>query len=279
MFYDLLSEAIADFMKYGFDSQYRLETWTNRLNAAARAMLIPQNVLEKSLRDALIRVFRRSTTPAALLRRHHGISLFTIEQIKPKLRLELDRRILAAANLIRLNREASIARTLGRFQGWATSIPIGGSGLDTRSEVATSVRRGVAGLPFEERRVIIDQGHKLTSAVNDIVATDGGAIAGIWRHVMEGGGYQARPQHEARNGHIFVIRSNWAIARGLMKLDGREYTDQIEQPAELPFCRCTYQYLYNLRDLPRSMLTAKGASELMRVRAAITKMTKLEDAA
>jgi len=69
------------------------------------------------------------------------------------------------------------------------------------------------------------------------VATDGGAIAAVWRHVREGGGYQARPEHEARNGKIFVVRDNWALLKGLMKLAGAQYTDQIEAPGELVILR------------------------------------------
>ena len=39
-----------------------------------------------------------------------------------------------------------------------------------------------------------------------------------------------------------------------------------EQPAELPFCRCAYVYVYNLRDLSPEMLTAKGKAALAEVR-------------
>jgi hypothetical protein len=58
--------------------------------------------------------------------------------------------------------------------------------------------------------VIIDQGHKLVSAVNDIVATDGGAFAGIWKHMREEAGYQAREEHLKRHNHLYVLRNNWA---------------------------------------------------------------------
>jgi hypothetical protein len=39
---------------------------------------------------------------------------------------------------------------------------------------------------------------------------------------------------------------------------GLKYTDEIEQPAELVFCSCAYQYVTALRDLPETLLTAKG---------------------
>lgn len=270
-FYRLLSAAIDDFLEHGFDSQERLESWLRQIRISARDALVPQYVLERELRAALTIAFKGATTPAALLRRHPGIDRFAIDRVKPQLRAELDRRILASANLIKLNRDASIEKTLQRFSGWATSIPIGGTEAGKRTETAQNVRRGISGLPYEERRVIVDQGHKLSAAVSDIIAKDGGAIAAQWKHVEEIG-YNARPEHEARNDKWFVIRDNWAIRDGLMKLAGRKYTDQIEQPAELPFCRCTYRYVMTLRDLPAEMLTAKGKQALVTARAQIRRL-------
>lgn len=267
-FYNVLTAAINDLMEHGFDSQDRLDRWIQALAIAARHSMLPASVLERSLADMLTQVYQR-TVPGKLLKVHSGVSQFTLEHIKPKLQAELNRRILASANLIKLNRDASIARTLQRFAGWASSVPKGGTEVAQRQEVKQAVRRGIASLPFEERRVIIDQGHKLVAAIHDIVAKDGGSIAAEWRHVREGGGYQARPEHVARNGKIFVIRDNWAITQGLMKLAGAQYTDEIEAPGEMVYCRCAYSYRYTLRDLPERMLTAKGKEALIDARRTI----------
>jgi hypothetical protein len=269
-FYRVLTAAIRDLSLHGFDSQERLERWLKALAEAARTTLTPENVLARELASRLQQAYERTVGDRSkLLRLHPGVGQFTLQQILPKLRGELDRRILASASLIKLNRQASIQKTLQRFAGWASSIPAGGSKAVDRPETNDDIRRGIAGLEFETRRVIADQGHKLVASIHNIVAVEGGAIAAVWHHTMEGGGYQARPEHVDRDGDIFVIRSNWALERGLMKLDGRQYTDQIEAPAELPYCRCRYRYLYNLRSLPESMITAVGRSELARVRAAI----------
>jgi hypothetical protein len=48
------------------------------------------------------------------------------------------------------------------------------------------------------------------------------------------------------------------------------YTDEIEQPGEFVYCRCYYQWIYALRDLPRDMLTQRGIDELQRVRREIS---------
>jgi hypothetical protein len=54
-----------------------------------------------------------------------------------------------------------------------------------------------------------------------------------------------------------------------MKLDGHKYYDEITAVGEEIYCRCWADYLYNLRDLPPSMVTAAGKAELERVRAII----------
>jgi len=263
-----LSLAIDDLLEHGFDSEERVREWQRKLRAAAAESLVPEYVIKRQVDDALVRVYKRWVeNPTTLRRRHHGVSMFTLQNVKPKLRAELDRRILASANLIKLNREASIERTLQRFAGWSTSIPIGGTDLQKRKAVKDEVRRGISGLPFEERRVVIDQGHKLVSAVNHIVAKDGGAIAGIWRHVHMGPpAYQSRPAHVARDGEYFLIRDSWAAEQGLVKTRGVTFTVDIEQPGELIFCGCHYEYVYAIGDLPRELLTAKGVEELDRVR-------------
>jgi hypothetical protein len=239
-FYAVINDAVRDFTVHGFDSQARLERWLAAIEAAAGSVFLPAHVVQARIADHLERIFARTVArPSQLLRVHPGVSVFTLQQIAPRLRLELNRRILASANLIVFGRRASKQRTLQRFTGWATSIPAGGSHAVDKAEEAEKVRRGIAGLAHEESRVIIDQGHKLVSAIHDIIAVDGGALGGYWKHVHRGlPDYDARPQHVAwdKRHAFFVIRDNWALKRGLIKLDGHQYTDQIEAPGFLVFC-------------------------------------------
>ena len=58
------------------------------------------------------------------------------------------------------------------------------------------------------------------------------------------------------------MRGNWALTQGLMRLAGRQYSDQITQPGEEVFCRCTYLYVYGLADIPPDMLTELGRERL-----------------
>lgn len=272
-FYQVLTDAINDLMEHGFDSVQRVELWVQKLEAAARSSLVPEVTLQRTVRDVLQRTYERTMQGERFYSRFPGISRFTLEQVKPKCRAELDRRILASSSLIKLNREQSVQRTLQRFQGWATSIPIGGTDVAKRSEVKETVKRGIAGLPFEERRVITDQGMKLVAAINEIVATDGGAIAGRWHHVAEGPpSYDSRPDHVKRNNKVYLIRNSWAHKEGLAKPGTVGYTDEITAPGEEVFCSCSYVYIFHLRDLPPEMLTKKGIESLIESRARIANM-------
>ena len=116
---------------------------------------------------------------------------------------------------------------------------------------------------FEARRVAVDQGMKLASACAHVASIQAGAIAAIW---MDRGvhdpSYDARPEHLKRSGTMFLVRDSWAQNDGLIRKGGLQYTDEIEQPAELVYCSCAYQYVTALRDLPDTLLTAKGRAWL-----------------
>jgi hypothetical protein len=257
-FYETVTAAIADITQHGYDSQARIDGWVARIKAAALESLTPPDVLEAALRGTLAGVYHRMIEREGIFKLHPGVSKFTLERVKPQLRAELNRRMMASANLIKLNRQAMIEKTTQRFQGWATSVPPGGSRAVDKADVKTNIRKALAQLPFEERRVAIDQGHKLASDINNIVAVDGGAIAAEWRSHWRQPGYDYREDHKERDRLIYTIRGNWALAKGLMKAGPAGYTDSITRPGEEVYCRCNYVYFYALQDLPEEMLTIKG---------------------
>src|SRR5208283_1065590 len=116
-----------------------------------------------------------------------------------------------------------------------------------------------AQLKFERRRVAIDQGYKLSSSIAHVVAMGSGAIAGIWHDRGQWDhGYDARPEHLARSGTMFLVRDSWAMREGLIKKGGLQYTDEIEAAGLLVYCSCFYEYVASPHDVPAELLTAKG---------------------
>ncbi|MHB1310537.1 MAG: hypothetical protein ACYC3L_00875 [Gemmatimonadaceae bacterium] len=263
-FSETLSEAISAIIAEGYRDTTQIDLWLARLRRAAMRSLLSDTEIDEVARRSLGQIFHRLIVRGRITERVPGVTTYTLAMVKPALRAELDRRIMASADLIRLNRQAAIEKTLQRFSGWSTSIPDGGGVTeDTRREIKSDIGKSVAQAKYEARRVAIDQGHKLSANVADIVAEAAGAIAGIWHDRGEHDrNYDARKEHLARSGSVFLIRDSWAVKEGLVAKAGRPYTDEIEKPGQLVFCSCFYQYVTSLRALPDDMLTAKGRAEL-----------------
>lgn len=261
-FQETITAAIKDIEAHGYDSQARVDGWMDAIDRAAREAMMPEADIQGLLNRTIRGIYGRMVERGGALSLHKGLSAFKLEMVKPSLRAELDRRIMASASLIKLNREQMIAKTRQRFTGWATSVPAGGSRAVDRAEVKEDLRKALKQLPYEERRVLIDQGHKFTAALNNIIAVDGGAIAIRWHSHFRQPGYNYRPDHKERDGKIYLIRGNWAQEKGLCKVRSAGYYDSVTAVAEEIFCRCGAVYIYSIRSLPDDMLTAKGREAL-----------------
>jgi len=267
-FRETLARAVEDLVANGYDSAERIAHWVAAIRESAARTITPGHVLTEGLRAMMSAVYRAKVERGGILRYHQGVERFTLERVAPRLRAELDRRIAASASLIRVNREEAIGTTLRRFAAWATSIPAGGSEAVDRRRVQENVRKPLRSLSFEERRVTIDQGHKLVSNISEILAVDGGAIAGVWNSNWRQANYDYRERHRERDGRVYLVRGCWAQERGLVKAGPDGYTDEITRPGEEVFCRCHYSWIHSLRRIPPDMLTERGREELARVRMA-----------
>ncbi|WP_430229678.1 hypothetical protein [Paraburkholderia tropica] len=270
-FYSVVSEAIRDFEDHGFDSIERLQYWVERIRKTAAETLTPESVLNSELTRALGGIYKRLVDDGQILKRHKGAERFTVDRLKPKLRAELDRRLIASRNLIKLNREQAIEKAAQRLAGWATSIPAGGSRAIDVKDTKDHIRKALTSLPFEERRVVIDQSAKFTASLHEIIAVDGGAIAVKW-NIRHSAGYHNRPDHKEREGNIYLLRSSWAKEKGLVKPGPAGYYDDVTSFGEEIFCSCWGTWIHHLRDLPEEMLTTKGKDELAAARAKIAAM-------
>ena len=268
-FYEVVTEAVADLTTHGFDSVERVAYWQERLKEAAEKDLGSVAQMQETLRAAMGTIYRRLVDNGGALKYHPGVARFMLDKLRPQLQAELQRRIMASADLIKLNRQNAIAKTLQRFSGWASSVPKGGSQTTDKNEEKNNVKKALKQLPFEERRVLIDQGHKLTASINETIARDGGALAVKWRSNWRQAGYNYRKDHKERDGHVYLMKDSWAKKAGLIKVGSDGYYEDITAVGEEPFCRCYAIYIYNLRDLPPELLTKKGAAELARVREAM----------
>jgi hypothetical protein len=102
------------------------------------------------------------------------------------------------------------------------------------------------------------------AAVRRTIELEGNPLAAIWRYspMDEQGEFRNAYSHKDLDGRIYSVRGNWALEKGLMKPSPDGYIDAIAQPHEDFDCMCRYQWIYNLRSLPESMLTEVGRTQL-----------------
>ncbi|EMF7247484.1 hypothetical protein V4F06_005334 [Klebsiella variicola] len=267
-------EAVKFFLRNGYTSRQELEQWQAIIRQAAESETDDDYMSMVS--DRLRKTYDLQVSKARALERHKGLSRFTLNYMEPKLRSELDRRILASADLIKLNRTAAINKTVQRFSGWATSIPVqdyvgGGLSPSSRSGVnynCDHIQKSAQQVDYEARRVMIDQSHKLIANIDNIIATSNNAIAAEWHSHWRQAGYDYREDHKERDKLVYLIRGNWAQKNGYVKAGPAGYLDEITQPGEEVFCRCYVTYIYNIRSIPEYMLTQKGRKFLESMKAA-----------
>lgn len=266
-FADTVRDAVADFAERGYRSQDQLEEWITRLRRAAEEELVPQEKVEAEIRRVLESVYSRMIVHGTILIRHPDVARFTLDKIKPASRMELQSRIFASADLIKLNRNRAIEETLQRFSGWASSVPRGGATVVDRRHLMRMTRGELRTTAFQARRVGIDQGHKFAASLDRILADESDAIAAQWhQHYTR----QPRIDHTRRDKQWYLIRDSWAHRRGLVKPGPAGYLDDITQPGEEVLCRCTCTYASTLGRLPPYMLTERGRAKLAEVRARMT---------
>jgi hypothetical protein len=253
----ILKAAVDDFAARGFVSEQQVTYWMALLRNAAEREIGSESKMAEDVRRALGAVFQRAVRGGRVAERVPEVGKYTIAMIEPRLRAELDRRILASLDLIKLRRKETIEKTLRRFSGWTTSIPAGGRGVIDKREVRANIGKDLQTVRWERRRVEIDQGHKLVANIAAVVAEQNGAIAGRWRSNWRQAGYDYREDHKGRDGRIWIVRNSWAVEQGLVSRS-TPYLDTISQPAQEPFCRCWWEWILSPRRLPKDLLTRKG---------------------
>lgn len=260
--YDVLTDAINYYVNQGWDSEKSLLSWSQKLRVAA-SRESPNNEVT---RKHLTAIYSRLVIDGGALRDQppDGPTKVTLDRIKPQLRKELDKRIFASANLIKLNREQAVEKTVQRFQGWVTSIPPDGISEVNKNAQKSAMGKSVADLDFISRRVAIDQGHKLASNVKYLLAVQGGAIAFRWHSSWRRQGYRYREGHKLRDTVIYLVRGSWAVEQGLVKPVNGFY-DEITAAGEEVYCSCQVFPIYAPQKLPDEFLTEKGKREFNRV--------------
>jgi hypothetical protein len=140
-------------------------------------------------------------------------------------------------------------------------VPAGGSKDKLIKDVITEIKQELRYL--EKWTKPFGSIFSFQAEVENIFAVEGGAIAAKWAERLTPGN-EFEHDHSDRNGQIYLIRGNWALEKGLIKVGSNGFTDEITQPSEELGCPCRWIYRFSLRDLPDELLTEKGRSSIKR---------------
>ena len=216
LFLALLTLAINHYQEQGYTSESDLKRWVKILKESAEKSVKSPIKLEKDTKSALNGTYKRLITQKGALKRHKGVNKSTLEKYAPTFKKELDRRILASQNIIDLHRETAINDTIRKFQGWATSIPPGGSSAVDKVEEKARIKKSLIALPYLVDNVIHDQEHKLSTVIHELIAEKGGAIAMVWHSMWRLPGYNYRPDHKEKDERVYLLKDSWARQKGLV---------------------------------------------------------------
>lgn len=263
--WQVITDAVDFYLKKGFTNQEDLLNWSRKISVAARRQLPPEQPVKKHLESIYKRLVIGKSVANYVPK--DGPSKFTIDKLKPEFRRELERRIFVSANLIKLNREEAIEKTIQRFQGWVSAIPAGGARPTERNARKKQITHALPKMDYITRRVAIDQGHKLAANIKYVFAMQGNPIAFKWHSNWRRPGYDYREDHKERDELYYLVRDCWAVKEGLIKpLNG--YYDSITAAGEEINCSCQVFPVYAWQKLPDAYLTAKGLKEKYGERAA-----------
>lgn len=283
---DILTGAITDIAVNGYNSEATINRWLmslqNSLKNYSANLPAARSLVEKSMTQAFNQSFfdSKGNPSAKFLQRNRGIDAFTLQRLKPKAQMKLQERIAQNASLIVLDRDAAIADTLKRFQGW--TIGQVAQQAITKTEIkkqAEAILKPVNNAPrdFVPRRRMIDQNAKMVAAVNDVIAEDGGALAMTWHQNWSANPRNAEnagkkdklsphKNHEQFDGKTFIRRESWAVKEGLLKKGDLPFLEDLQTfPGHEVYCGCTASYDYSLTALYRirpDAFTQKGLEKI-----------------
>jgi len=236
-------------------------------------------------RGLTVRSIAHSDGAAARRSPEHSTAIIgpsTFERLEPKIRSTFAACVKEAQEQAEPFRRSELQKALAAFEQWAKSIPLGGTKDRAYREAARDVRQALKAFPQWDKAYCGHKAYNFPTAVSRLFSEgSGGAspqgtqyagpIAAIWRW----GAWTHETEHERFNGRAFVVRGNWAITKGFINQSVAMYTDQMPHPGD-DNCRCHYQYLYSLRDLPPELLSREGKEALAKAKAVTDAIRKGE---
>lgn len=198
--------------------------------------------------------------------KHKGMSAYTHNDISKEFRKALERRILHSLQAIKIKDQQLLLDLESRFLSFITDEKKEKSLQNLKDNLAANKSTKIA--KNYVKNVVSDQVARLNDDIDSIHAKLNGALGLIW-HTMEDTkvvgnpsgkypkGNELHNDHYKRNNVFFALKNSYATKKGLLKADIFEDLEDIKKVGRGLNCRCYYEYIYDLRDVPKEYL-AKG---------------------
>jgi hypothetical protein len=150
-------------------------------------------------------------------------------------------------------------------------VPTGGTKDKVIKSRITEIKKELRSLVKWDRLFYTYKAGSFAAEIEHIFVLANNPLAAIWHYsdLDAQGEYPKTYDHQSRDGLVYAVRGNWAIANGLMKVGSAGYLDEISMPRQEIGCMCSLQWVTAVRRLPGDMITTKGNTTLDRVTAII----------
>lgn len=199
-------------------------------------------------------------------RKNHKISAYDMRDVSPEFRKILEKRVLNSLNAIKIKDKKLLLELESRFVEFM---------MNDKDKTIKNLRENLrANETIKQsknyvRNILRDQATRMN---DDIDYTNGmlnGAIGLIW-HTQEDNrvvgnpsgkypiGNELHNNHYKRNNVFFALKDSYATKKGLLNASIFEDLEDIKNAGRAINCRCDYEYIYDLRDVPSMYLSKKG---------------------
>lgn len=205
------------------------------------------------------------------------IKAYNYNQLKPKLKKELEKATIEALSRVKTNDIAFLNKVKDNLLGYVSNAKV----KRTKGAYYDAVLPRKYNQAWHDM-VVRDQTHKLISNLTYITAIENSAIGFVWKHRHDirvvgnpqglyPKGNHMHNNHWERDGRLYLFRDSQAVKNGYInKNDSKvEWADEIEdgiagQPIN---CRCTMRIIFRLYEIPKeyeSIISKKGWETIKR---------------
>ena len=140
----------------------------------------------------------------------------------------------------KLYREDQLARFRQMVSEFLEEVPIGSSKDKALKQKITKIKSEIRSLAKWDKLFWTYKASSFPTELEYIFQLESNPIACVWNYNRsdEVGEYRKTYDHRQRDGHVYAVRGNWAIEKGLMRAGPHGYVDEISRPCQEVGCMC-----------------------------------------